>query len=216
MANQNPMEAFKAQGLPEHPVGTVDELQKHKLPQKVFRACCEPSPDGTPRGCQHFYKCDMSYKGLSAEEGGGPRNHCWERIKSAANGGGIVRNIQPCFWGVAQQDIALENNEILRPIADEGEEFEQLTTIPLPEKGSNQFGALAYEERLVKKVVTPFERLGKAKDMARHELRAKVMDDAQKRAANAKRAKLLGAVESGNEPLDRRGQGSSRSPKKEG
>jgi hypothetical protein len=201
--------------VPEYPVGSLDELEAKKLPARVFPSCAEPAFDGSITGCPLYGICDMSYKGLPSTEGGGPRNHCWERIKSAANGGGIVRVVAPCHWGIAQQETALGNDEVLRPIADEGEEWEELTTVPVPEGGRDNLGYFKWETVLRKRVVTPFERVGKARTLAKMELRANVMAEESKRVADAKKAKLLGATGAG-EPLDKRGKGSSGSPKKEG
>lgn len=215
MARQDPAKGFVTQEIPEHPVGTLDELKVKNLPARQFGACCEPAFDGSVRGCKLFATCDMSYKGLEAAEGGGPRNHAWQRVKSAANGGGIVRNVHPCFWGVGQQEVALENDEVLTPIADEGQEYERLTTVPDLTKGTNQFGALVYETVLLKETVPAFERLGTTKTMARHELRASIMSQEQKRVADAKKARLLG-VHGAGEPLDKRGKGSGGGSKTEG
>lgn len=211
----DPIQGFIAQGVPENPVGTPDELKEHKLPTKVFRSCSEPANDGSNIGCPFWYECTMSYKGLDSSEGGGPRNHCWERIKSAAQGGGIVRNVQPCYWGVSQQDIAAQNNEILRVIADEDENYEFLTTVPVPDGGRDQNGFMKWEKKLLKARVPGFERLGQQKKLAQHELRASIIQREQERSKNERAAKLLG-VEASGEPLDKRGRGRSASSKKEG
>ena len=94
MPRQDPSQAFAAQGIPNHPVGTLDELKSHNLPTRMFQSCSEPSNDATNAGCRLWHECTMSYKGLPVDEGGGPRAHCWERIKSPAQGGGNVRNCQ--------------------------------------------------------------------------------------------------------------------------
>lgn len=213
--------AYIAEGVPETPVGTLDELAAHKLPQNVFHSCSEPSPDGiSNKGCPLWYECSMSYKGLTAAEGGGPRNHCWERMKAPENGGGIVRNVQPCFAGVREQEAIAVNSamgmkELFQPIHDEGEEYEMLTTVPVPEGGRDNNGALVYEERLLKLKVQPFERLGVTKKLAKHELRSSIVEREKKKVENERAAKALNIP--GNDiPLDKRGKRGSGSKAAEG
>lgn len=204
--------AYIAEGVSDFPVDTLDALEAHKLPKNVFGSCSEPSPDGgaTNRGCQFWHQCHMSYKGLTLAEGGGPRNHCWERMKAPENGGAIVRNIQPCYRGVAEQEaiavnVAMGMKEVFQPIADEGETYEMLTTVPVPEGGRNQDGCLVYEERLLKLKVEPFQRLGQTKRMAKHELRSAVIEREKKKVESERVAKTLGIA--GNDtPLDKRGR----------
>lgn len=214
MPAKNPLEAFRAQGLPPNPVGTLDELAAHKLPTRVFKSCSEPSNDETNVGCPFWYECDMSYKGLPAKEGGGPRNHCWERIKSAENGGGIVRCVLPCFAGVAQQEIAAQNDEVLRPIADEGEEWEELTTFPDTTGPRSAGGYDKWDTKLRKRIVNPFVRIGQEQKLATHELRASIMQREQARRRGEREAKNLGA-EGHSEPLDKRGRRSTSGKKEE-
>lgn len=221
--NQNPMDAFKAQGLPEFPVGSPDELKEKGLPTNVFRSCEAPSNDGgqSVRGCQLWHQCTMSYKGLPSKDGGGPRAHCWERVKAPENGGGIVRSCAPCYWGVSRQNTAFENNEVLHTIADEGESYEHLTIVPVPEGGRDNLGYFKWEEQLLKLRVPEFERLGKQQAMAKHQLRAEVMKREQERVVNERRAKHFGAPvgsatsggagEGSSEGLRKSGEGKSRS-----
>ena len=203
MARNDPMAAYKAQGIPQNPVGALDELAAHKLPTRVFPSCAEPSYDETIKGCPCWSECTMSYKGLPVAEGGGPRHHAWERIMSAANGGGIARNVQPCYWGVAQQEIVALNKEILRVIADEGDEFEMLTTVPDLTGGRDQWGALKWDSKLLKVIVNPFVRLGQEQALAKHELRASIVAREQERLRNERPAKALGLT-GGDTPLDKR------------
>jgi hypothetical protein len=217
VAAKNPFEAFKAQGIPTTPVGTLDELIAHKMPTSLFQSCAEPSPDGTIKGCDQWYECTMSYKGLPVAEGGGPRNHCWERVKSAGNGSGVVRNIQPCFWGVAQQENTMLNKESLEPIADEGQPWEELTTVP--DKTSPRDGVLGYTKYDTKLIpheaVTPFVRLGQEQKLAKHELLASIIERRRKGQREAHNAKVVGLP--GNEAaLDKRGRRGSEGTKKEG
>ena len=218
MAKKDPLAAYKAQGMPTKPVGTLDELAAKNLPTRIFPSCAEPSADETVRGCDHWYECTMSYKGLPVKDGGGPRNHCWERIKNPGNGGGIVRNTQPCFWGVEQQELVVLNKEILRVIADEGEEYEMLTEIP-DTTGTRTAGAAGgwdkWDRLLVKTTVKPFVRLGQEQKLATHELRASIIERDQKKVNDERAAKLLGIA--GNEtPLDKRGRGGVEGTKKAG
>lgn len=215
MARKDPLEAYKAQGMPENPVDTLDAVLSHNLPPRIFPSCAEPSADETVRGCQHWYECTMSYKGLPLADGGGPRNHCWERIKSAGNGGGIVRNVQPCYWGVAQQENVMLNKEVLRVIADEGEEYESLTTVPDPAGGRDNLGFFKWDEKLLKLRVPAFERLGEQKKLARHELRASIIQRDQKKVREEHAAKTLG-IQGAETPLDRRGRGKGQGGKSEG
>ena len=211
----DPAMGFASQGLPRDPVGTTDELAAHKLPTKLFRSCSEPSHDGSNAGCPQWHECTMSYRGLPLAEGGGPRTHCWERIKSPAQGGGIVRNAQPCFWGVSQQDVVHENGEVLRVIADEGEEFEMLTTVPDTTGTRDQHGFHKWNTVLIKKVVEPFKRIDEEQKLAQHELRASIMKREQEKSRNERAAKILG-VEGAATPLDKRGRGSRTSPPEKG
>lgn len=204
--------SYIAEGVPEHPIGTPDELAAHKLPAGVFHSCSEPSADGgiTNKGCPFWYECTMSYKGLTAAEGGGPRNHCWERMKAPENGGGIVRNVQPCYAGVAQQEAiaanaALGMKEVFHPIHDEGEKYQMLTTVPDPAKGRDNGGALVYEEKLLELTVQPFERLGQAKKLAKHELRASIVEREKNKVEATRVAKAIG-IEGNDIPLDKRGR----------
>lgn len=206
MAGYDPNQGFAAQGVSPDPVGTLDELEAHKLPTKMFRSCSEPSFDGSVQGCPFWHECTMSYKGLSLAEGGGPRNHCWERIKSPAQGGGIVRNVFPCFMGVSQQEVSVENKEVLRIIADEGEEYETLTTVPDLTKGVDQNGAKVWSKQLVPMKVAPFKRLGQEEKLAQHELRAQIMQREKEKVRREREQKQLG-VEGAGTPLDKRGRG---------
>lgn len=223
MARFDPVaKAYIAEGVPETPIGTLDELAAHKLPANVFHSCSEPSPDGgiTNKGCNDWYNCTMSYKGLSVAEGGGPRNHCWERMKAPENGGGIVRNIQPCFAGVRDQEAIAVNSamgmkELFQPIADEGEDYEMLTTTPVPSGGRDVNGFLVYEEQLMKLKVSAFERLGTTKKLAKHELRSSIVEREKKKVENERAAKALNIP--GNDiPLDKRGRRGVSGPTKEG
>jgi hypothetical protein len=223
VSNYDPVaKAYIAEGTPQHPVGTLDELETHRLPKNVFYSCSEPSADGglTNKGCPVWYQCNMSYKGQTLAEGGGPRSHCWERMKAPENGAGIVRNVLPCYFGVAQQEALAVNTamgirEIFQPIKDEGETYEMLTTVPVPEKGRDQYGYLVYEERLLEMTVQPFERLGQAKKMARHELRSSIIEREKKKVESERVSKALGIA--GNDtPLDKRGHRGSKGAGKEG
>ena len=218
MPNYDPVaKAYIAEGVPETPVGTLDELAAHKLPANVFHSCSEPSSDGglTNKGCTCWYNCTMSYKGLPVAQGGGPRAHCWERMKAAENGGGIVRNVQPCFMGVPQLEAIAVNTamgmkEVFQPIADEDEDYELLTIVPVPEGGKDNNGALVYEERLLKVRVPAFERLGTTKKLAKHELRASIIEREKKKVESERVTKALGIA--GNDtPLDKRGHRGSKS-----
>lgn len=206
MPKYDPALAFAAQGVPVDPVGTLDELAAHKLPTRVFRSCSEQAHDGSSIGCPHWHECIMSYKGLPLAEGGGPRAHCWERIKSPAQGGGIVRGAHPCYWGVAQQEAADENDEVLRVIADEDEEFEKLTIVPDPAGGRDAGGFVKWDQVLVKCIVPKFKRLGEEQKLAQHELRASIMAREQEKVRNERSAKLLG-VQGAATPLDKRSRG---------
>lgn len=219
MARRDPLEAYRAQGIPENPVGTTDELVSHKLPTKIFRSCAEESPDGSIAGCPHWAECTMSYKGLPVKEGGGPRSHAWERIKSAANGGGIVRNVQPCYWGVQQQENVMLNKEILRVIADEGEEFEMLTMVPDTVNGHYTPGPAGgwdkWDEKMVKVTVEPFVRLGMDRKLAKHELRASIIERDKQKVREDHAARTLG-ISGGETPLDKRGRGEVQGTSKKG
>jgi len=197
------MEALAAQGLPEWPVGTLDELKAANLPPKMFPSCSEPAADGTSIGCPFWYECTMSYKGLPADEGGGPRNHCWERIKGAEAGGGVVRNSQPCYWGISQQENALANGEVFRPIKDEGEEYEWLTfiAVPKPSDPTNR------QQERVKFTVPPFQRLKDNKSTQAQVLRAEIMKQEQERIRNEQAARRLG-LEGGVSHINKRSAGS--------
>jgi len=213
----DPAQGFIAQGVPSDPVGTPDELDAHRLPKDVFLSCSEPSTEHGRKsnvGCPDWYDCTMSYRGLHSSEGGGPRSHCWERIKSAAQGGGIVRGAQPCYYGVSQQDICQQNGEVLRVIADEGESFEMLTTIPDITGGKDQHGYTKWDTKLVTRMVEPFKRLGQHQKLAQHELRASILEREQEKVRHERAAKNLGIVGSGT-PLDKRGRGSRESKAKE-
>jgi hypothetical protein len=210
VAYKDPKAALAAQGLPEFPVGTLDELKAANLPPSMFPSCAEPQADGTVVGCPYWNECTMSYKGKPSEDGGGPRNHCWERIKSAEAGGGVVRNTQPCFYGVSQMENSIGNGESLSVIADEGEEFEYLTYVlsPTPSDLTNR------EQKMVKATVVPFKRLANNEKTAAQVLRASIMQKEKERVGRENKATLLG-VEAGVTPLDKRGPGSLRGGKKE-
>lgn len=192
VANSAAWEALLAQNMPQNAVGTLDEVMEKKLPTRIFPSCHEGSPDGSIRPCPLFEICDMSYKGLTLAEGGGPRNHAWERMKSPKNGGGIVTNVHPCYWGVAQQKDAADNDEILRPVADEGEEYEMLTTVPDPAGGKDNSGCFKWDKKVLKLRVEAFKRLGQEERMIEHEQRARIIERERKRIAAEREAKLVG------------------------
>ena len=208
MARYDPVQGFIAQGVPSNPVGTLDELKDHKLPTKLFKSCSEPANDGTNIGCPFWYECSMSYRGLPLSEGGGPRTHAWEYIKGAGQGGGIVRYAAACFAGVSKQEETHQNDAVLRVIADEGEEYELLTTVPEPAGGRDQHGHFRWNTKLVAKVVPAFIRLGQEQKLAQHELRASILQREQEKLKNERAARNIGIQGSG-EPLDKRGRRSS-------
>jgi hypothetical protein len=199
----DPAIGFIAQGVPDNPVGTLDELKEHNLPTKVFRSCSAEANDGSSRGCKLFHECTMSYKDLPVAEGGGPRNHCWEHIKGPGQGGNVVRYVAPCFAGVGKVDEAHENGGVLRPIADEGEEWERLTMVPDKTAGRDQHGFFKWDSLMVKEKVEPFQRLGQEQKLAQHELRASIMKREQERLRDERAAKTFG-VQGAGQPLDKR------------
>lgn len=198
----DPKRGFIAQGVPENPIGTVDELEALRMPVDVFPSCAPESIHRGVKGCPCEHLCTMDYKGKSFAEGGGPRNHGWENIKSAGQGGNVVRGMHPCFWGVAQQESMKENGSILRPIADEGEEIEILTGTlsPIP---SDPFHR---EDKLVKLKIEPFKRPGENQKIAQNLLRATIAKDEEARLANERTGELLG-VPGATTPLNLRRRG---------
>lgn len=199
MPKYDPKRGFIAQGVPEWPMGTVDELEDSRLPVDVFPSCHEQAEHRGIKGCPCAHLCTMSYKGKTLAEGGGPRNHGWEHIKSAAQGGNVVRVVASCHWGVSQQEAVEANGGILRPIKDEGQTIEILTgtLVPIP---SDQFHR---EERLVPTVVQPAKRLKDNVGIAQNMLRASVAKEEAERIANERPAQILG-VSTGGTPLDKR------------
>lgn len=197
--------------VPEMPVGTLDELEKHRLPANVWPSCHEPTMDGRVIGCPLWDICTMSYKGKSYEDGGGPRNHCWERVKSPAQGGAVVRNTQPCYFGVAQQEEVGENKAVLQPIAAEGEEYE-IETVILKPKPTDLFNR---EQERIKVEVMPFKRIGESKQMVQARLRSEVMKREQERVAHERASETFN-IPGGVTPLDKRSGRSGGSGKKEG
>jgi len=210
----DPTKGYLADGIPDHPVGSLDELQARKFPIRQFQSCSEPDVNGTSAGCPYWFDCNMSYKGLPGAQGGGPRNHCWERMKSPEAGGGIVRNVQPCYWGVAQQDIAHENKEVLRIIANEGEQYDALMEVPDPSGGADQNGFKKWERKMVSLTVPAFKRLGQEEKLAKHELRAEIMKREQEKRREQQQASLLGTTLD-EVPADKQFRG-GKGPKKEG
>lgn len=212
----DPVRGYMADGIPDTPVGTLDEIKKHNLPEKLFRSCSEPAYNERGEevgGCPLWRICSMSYRGLPASEGGGPRNHCWELIKSPGNGGGISRSVRPCYEGVARQDDAFENDAVLRVIADEGEEYELLTTVPDPSGGVDANGAKKWVKKLLKLTVEPFKRLGEDEKLATHELRASIIEREKENVRKERAAKNLG-VERVGKALDARDRGSNKGAEK--
>lgn len=208
-------DAWQEQNRPQFPVGTLDELKEKNLPAQIMPSCHERSFDGSVKGCPLYGICDMSYKGLTAAEGGGPRNHCWEHMKSDANGGGVARWVAPCYEGVAKYKLVAENEEVLRIIANEGESYELLTTVPDPAAGRNDRGFLRWVKKLLKVKVEPFVRLGQEPKLAAAELRASIIERDRKRMAREREARLAG-VEAGGVPLDKRDSGEGKVGSKKG
>lgn len=208
-------EAFIAQGQPYYPVGTLDELEAHKMPARIFPSCHEGSFDGSIKPCPLWESCTMSYKGLPVKEGGGPRNHCWEYLKNSINGGGVVRNVHPCYWGIEKQDLMAENKELLRPIADEGQDYEMLTTVPDPTGGKDQNGFIKWDTKTITCKVQPFLRIGEEPKLAQAELRAAIVERDRKRLANEREAKFLG-IERTGVSLDKRDRREGKVGTKEG
>lgn len=209
MAYKDPKAAIAAQGLPEWPVGTIDELKAANLPPSMFPSCAEPQADGTVKGCSMWYACSMSYKGLPAAEGGGPRNHCLEILKSAENGGGVVRSVRPCYRIVANEDIMRENGAVIEVIADEGEDYERLTYImkPKPTDLTNR------EQELVRETVAKFPRPTENKKTAAQVLRAGVVERERKRVRKEGASAAFG-IDEGVTPLNKRSSGSRRGVQK--
>lgn len=200
---QDPKQALIAQGVPQFPLGTLDEMEAANLPIELIPCCHNQSTVRGIKGCPVADLCTMSYKGKSLAEGGGPRNHAWERIYSATNGGAIVRNVHPCYWGVAQQDVVQENGEVLRTIADEGEEFEMLTTVSSPTT-TDPFNR---EQKLLTVKVNAFKRPSENQKVAQTLLRASIAKKEQERVENERAAEHFG-IEGAGVPLDKRGKGS--------
>ena len=210
MAYKDPKAALAAQGLPENPIGTLDELKAANLPPSMFPSCAEPQADGTVKGCQHWYACSMSYKGLPSAEGGGPRNHCLQILKSAEHGGGVVRAVRPCYRIVAAEDIYRANGSMLDIIADEGGEYEHLTYIsaPKPSDLTNR------EQTTVLKKVEPFPRPTDNKKTAAQVLRASIEKKERDRVRKEAAAATFGISE-GVTPLDKRSARGGRGVQKE-
>jgi len=211
VAFKDPKAALAAQGLPEFPVGTLDELKEANLPPSMFPSCAEPQADGTVKGCQFWYGCSMSYKGLPAKEGGGPRNHCLQILKSAEHGGGVVRSVRPCYRIVGAEDIYRANGSILDIIAGEGETYEHLTYIaaPKPSDLTNR------EQDLVTKTVVPFPRPTDNKKTAAQVLRASIEKKERDRVRKEAAATAFGITE-GITPIDKRGSRSGEGVGKKG
>lgn len=209
MARFDPKLGYIATGVPENAVGTLDELEESRLPVELFPSCAEGSTARGIRGCPFADRCTMSYRGQKAEDGGGPRNHGWEHIKGPAEGGAIVRSVQPCYWGVAKQEVVNENGGVLRVIADEGEEIEVLTTAPKPTTRD----PLNREQMLLKIPVVPFKRLNQNQKVAQAMLRADLTKKEELRVTNERAGEILGVGSS--TPLNRRGRKSSGDTPKE-
>jgi len=98
-------------------IGTLDELAKNKLDPKRYRSCSEPRGQEN-RGCAAWDQCDRPYKGLSFEEGGGPRN-CG--VLKIADNGDSDQQIMSC----EHYCLTMEGNRssacIYEVIAEEGE-----------------------------------------------------------------------------------------------
>ena len=200
---KDPKAALAAQGLPEFPVGTLDELKAANLPPSMFPSCAEPQLDGTVKGCPFWHGCFMSYKGLPSKEGGGPRNHCLEILKSPENGGGVVRSVRPCYRIVEKEDLYRANGAQLRVIADEGEEYERLTYISKPKPTDITYR----DQELVKETVAKFPRPTENKKTAAQVLRAEIMQKERNRVRKESAAVAFGVPE-GVTPLDKRSKGS--------
>lgn len=197
--------------IPNTPVGTLEEFQKFQMPARAYMSCHEPTVDGTIKGCPLWHICTMSYKGKKLEEGGGPRNHAWEHMKGPAEGGAVVRSTQPCFWGVERLDLVQRNKGMLQIIGNEGDEYEIETVVASP----TAMDPTNREQKRVKKVVIPFQRIGESKQMVQARLRAEVEKRERERIANERAAEVL-AIPGGVTPLDQRGGRGGKGSKKEG
>src|SRR5262245_14291106 len=148
------------------PVGAMDELASHRLSARIYPSCHEPSVDGNVKGCPLWDECTMSYKGRPSNEGGGPRNHCWELMKGEAEGGAVVRNSQPCFYGVSRQELVRMKGGVLQVIANEGESYETETYIASP----TATDPTNRELKPVRFTVPPFQRVGESKKMVKERM----------------------------------------------
>lgn len=137
--------------FPQHPIGTVAEVEELGLDVAVFHTCARPAaggmnPDGTTRwivrGCDAFdgekaganvgrqggeiiRKCNLSIKGVSGPEVFAIRIHDGETKKATTH-------CVNCWWIAQRREDIHRNGGLLKIIAKGGQKYKAVTGMKDP------------------------------------------------------------------------------------
>src|SRR5512143_2710702 len=104
------------------PVGSIAEAEAHNLDPAVYATCSKPA--NMRVGCSWHGKCRVSARGVD-----GPHNYGVEVMHGPSQDGGFARFKTECMW-IADHIADIERNGgSLRVVANEGEEFETVSTV---------------------------------------------------------------------------------------
>lgn len=173
------------------PIGTIQEAEKEGLDPSAYATCARPNKAAGILGCDWFHKCRVSAKGQS-----GPRNYGVEMLKGKAQGGGFVREKANCMWIADHADDIERNGGALKVIANEGEEFEQVTGVflnPATGKVTHQKDPMGVREtRRVPVEVPKYPRPGENPGLLTDVLRAESIEAEKERRSDEASARAYG------------------------
>lgn len=187
------------------PVGTIAEVQAEGLDISTYPTCAKRNPAQEIVGCPWHDKCRVSARAVD-----GPKNYGIEVLYGRAIGGEMVRMKNDCFWIADHADDIEKNGGSIKVIANEGEEFDMVTSIAVNSgtgEPTFQKDPLAKREmRRVKVKVPKYPRPGENPAMLSDLLRAESAENERKRRTDESIARNYG-LEGTIAPLDKRDAG---------
>ena len=207
--------------IPQYPIGTVDEAEELGLPVIAYRTCSRPVR-GVSRGCGSFSICELSCKGKSIAEGGGPRVMAVELAKP----GQRIRRVKgECYKLIPRLEDWRSNGWAVKVIATEPgmdsglpDSYEMLTghyvktfvdpatnqtTKVLAKDGEQHLPNVKREDTLMRVELKPFKRPHENPDIATDLLTAQAAAAEQERINAEAYPRALG-IDPRSTPLDQR------------
>lgn len=187
------------------PVGTIAEAEREGLDPTAYATCSRPNKATGVIGCPWHDRCRVSAKGVE-----GPKNYGIEILKGRAQGGGFVRERATCMWIADHAGDIEANGGAIRVIANEGETFEQVTSVMV----NTATGQVTHqkdpmgtrETRRVPVEVKKYPRPGENPALLTDVLRAESIEAEKERRSDEASARAYG-LEHTIAPIDKRPAG---------